>query len=150
MANIYSDLYTRPADAPAGDVSYKGPMPERSQSDVTAVALITGAVESGDVLYLRRVAPGEVLLGMEMTHSVDSNITTAALVLRPSDGSADISLVTGSALLDGAVNTTLAFTAILAPVVPDDGKDYDLCWVAGAAGVDADHLHVIRSAQSGN
>ena len=150
MAKIYSNLYTRPADAPAGDVSYKGPMPERSQSAVTAVALITGAVESGDILYLRRVAPGEVLLGMDMTHSVDSNITAADLVLRPSDGSSDITLATASAVLDGAVNTSLAFTGIAAPLVPDDGKDYALCWVAGATGVDADHLHVIRSAQSGN
>lgn len=150
MANIYSNLYTRPADAPAGAVSYKGPTPERSQSAVTAVAVITGAVASGDILFLRRMAPGEILLGMDMTHSGDSNITAATLVLKPTDGGSNINVSAAGALLDGAVNTVLAFTGVLAPVVPDDGKEYDLCWVAGAAGGNVTHTHVIRSAQPGN
>lgn len=149
MANKYSNLYVRPADAPTGAVSYRGPMPERAQAQVSAVAVISGTVGNGDVLYLRRMAPGEILSGIDMTHSADSNITAANLVLRPTDGTADIVLATASALLDGTVNTSLAFTGIATPMVPDNGKVYDLCWIAGAAGAAAVHTHVIRSVQSG-
>lgn len=149
MGNKYSNLYTRPADAPTGAVSYKGPLPERGQSLIAAAAKISGAVGLGDVLYLRRMAPGEALLGLDLTHSADSNITAADLVLRPTDGSADITLVAASAVLDGTAGTSVAFTALASPVVPDNGKTYDLCWIAGAAGAAADHLHLIRSVHTG-
>lgn len=146
MANKYSSLYTTPADQPNGPRIPNGPFPERSQGLVLAVALITGAVGNADVLYLRRMAATEILLEIDISHTVDSNITTAALVYRPTDGTADISILAGSALLDGTVNTTVAFAAIANQQVPDDGKTYDLCWIAGAAGVASVHTHVIRSA----
>lgn len=148
MANKYSTLYTRPADQPNGPVSPKNAAPERCNSAVANVAKISGAVGNGDVLYLRRMTEGEILLGLDMTHSVDSNITTADLVYRPTDGSADITLLAGSAALDGVANTSVAFATLTGnPQVPiGDGKTYDLCWVAGAAGAASDHNHVIRTA----
>lgn len=151
MANKYSTLYTTPADQPNGPRTYKGPTAAAKQTGVTAVCQISGAVGNGDVLYLRGgLVPGEYITAIDMAHTVDSNITTANLVLRPTDGSADITLLSGSALLDGTVNTTAAWTALAATPVPDNGKDYDLCWVAGAAGAASVHTFIIRSALGGN
>lgn len=145
MANKYSNLYTTPADQPNGPRTYRGPLPLAGQTLCLAIASIVGAVGNGDVLYLREMAPNEILNSIDMSHSVDSNITTANLVLRPRDGSADIVLATGSALLDGTANNTLAWTAIANQQVPDNGKVYDLCWIAGAAGVASVHVHQIWS-----
>ena len=151
MAKIYSNLYAPPADQPKGPFAPKGPTPLAAQTGVEAAAVIKGAVGNGDVLYLRRMVPGEALQGMDMDHTVDSNITTAALVYRPTDGSADLSLAAGSALLDGTASNSLAFTAITAAnrIVPDNGKEYDLCWIAGAAGLASVHTHYIRTIQTG-
>ena len=147
MANRYSTLYTRPADRPNGPVIPNGPLPVASQGLVLAVAVLSGAIGNADVAYLRRMAPNEILLSIDISHTIDTNITTANLVYRPTDGTADIVLLTGSALLDGVVNTTVAYAALpINAQVPDNGKDYDLCWISGAAGVASVLTHVIRSA----
>lgn len=145
MAKKYSSLYAFPADNPAGPASYKGPTGERAMS-VGAVARVSGAIANGDVVYLRGgLIPGEVIVGVDIAHSADANITAANLVLRPTDGSADVTLVAASAALDGAVNTSIEFAAMAGNIVPNDGKAYELCWIIGAAGADAVHTHVVRS-----
>jgi hypothetical protein len=146
MANKYSNLYTTPADQPNGPRIPKANVPQQSGSQTTNVAVLEGASTSGDVLYLRRMIPGEILLSIDISHTVDSNITTANLVLRPTDGTSDITLLAGSALLDGTVNTTVAWTALANNAVPSNGKTYDLCWVTGANGVASVHTHVIHTA----
>lgn len=147
MANKYSNLYTTPADRPNGPRIPNGPTPVAQQGLVLAVALLVGATANADVLYLRRMTPNEILLSIDIAHTIDTNITTANLVYRPTDGTADIVLLAGSALLDGVVNTTVAFAALpLNAAVPDNGKDYDLVWIAGAAGVASNLTHIIRTA----
>ena len=147
MANKYSTLYTTPADKPNGPFIPKNAVPERANSGVVNVAAISGAVGNGDVLFLRRMQSQEILLGIDIAHTVDSNITTASLVYRPTDGTADITLLAGSALLDGTANTSVTFAALTGNAqVPNNGKTYDLCWIAGAAGVASVHTHVIRTA----
>lgn len=146
MANKYSSLYVTPADQPNGPRSYKGPVPERSNSTVCAVALITGAFAAADVLYLRRMTAGEILFDVGVLHSAAGGPATADLVLRPTDGTADIVIAANSTALAGATNTGVSISGMALNQVPDDGKTYDLCWIADALGTAVTHTHIILTA----